>query len=150
VAPWSSGNSVFGDDWFEVTNGGATTVDITDWRWMTALTAFRNRFLSTVSPKSRPVSRSSLLRTPIWLQPPLALYSSGSTAILRLDYRSATTMDKASASPRTVIKLTFLTPPALKRLASLSVLPKDHQFYRPSTIRPVSTVPPSRPLVLWV
>ncbi|WP_309386003.1 lamin tail domain-containing protein [Cerasicoccus frondis] len=32
VAPWSSGNSPVGADWFEVTNIGARTVDITDWK----------------------------------------------------------------------------------------------------------------------
>ncbi|MDP0495892.1 MAG: lamin tail domain-containing protein [Verrucomicrobiota bacterium JB024] len=32
VAPWSSGNSPLGADWFEVTNTGARTVDITDWK----------------------------------------------------------------------------------------------------------------------
>ncbi|WPJ97916.1 lamin tail domain-containing protein [Coraliomargarita algicola] len=32
VAPWSSGNSPLGADWFEVTNIGARTVDITDWK----------------------------------------------------------------------------------------------------------------------
>ncbi|MFN0019554.1 MAG: lamin tail domain-containing protein [Pirellulaceae bacterium] len=33
VAPWSSGNSpLVGADWFEVTNTGATTVDITGWK----------------------------------------------------------------------------------------------------------------------
>jgi hypothetical protein len=31
VAPWSSSSSPFANDWFEVTNGGATTVDITGW-----------------------------------------------------------------------------------------------------------------------
>jgi predicted extracellular nuclease/uncharacterized protein YjiK len=32
VAPWSSGNSPMKADWFEVTNGGTTTVDITGWK----------------------------------------------------------------------------------------------------------------------
>lgn len=32
VAPWSSGNSPVGVDWFEVTNGGSSTVDITGWK----------------------------------------------------------------------------------------------------------------------
>jgi uncharacterized protein YjiK/predicted extracellular nuclease len=32
VAPWSSGNSPFKADWFEVTNGGTTTADITGWK----------------------------------------------------------------------------------------------------------------------
>jgi hypothetical protein len=32
VAPWSSGNSPLMADWFEVTNTGAATVDITGWR----------------------------------------------------------------------------------------------------------------------
>ncbi len=33
VAPWSSGNSPVGADWFEVTNTRATAVDITGWKW---------------------------------------------------------------------------------------------------------------------
>lgn len=32
VAPWSSGNSPVGADWFEVTNGGSSALDITGWR----------------------------------------------------------------------------------------------------------------------
>ena len=32
VAPWSSGNSPIGADWFEVTNTKATAVDITGWK----------------------------------------------------------------------------------------------------------------------
>lgn len=32
VAPWSSGNSPVGSDWFEVTNTSANAVDITGWR----------------------------------------------------------------------------------------------------------------------
>lgn len=32
VAPWSSGNSPVGGDWFEVTNTGTTAVDITGWK----------------------------------------------------------------------------------------------------------------------
>lgn len=32
VAPWSSGNSPVGADWFEVTNTRATTVDISGWK----------------------------------------------------------------------------------------------------------------------
>lgn len=31
VAPWSSGNSPVGADWFELTNTGASAVDITGW-----------------------------------------------------------------------------------------------------------------------
>lgn len=32
VAPWSSGNSPVGSDWFEVTNNGTTNLDITGWK----------------------------------------------------------------------------------------------------------------------
>lgn len=32
VAPWSSGNSAVGADWFELTNLGSSAVDITGWR----------------------------------------------------------------------------------------------------------------------
>ncbi|MDT0507339.1 SdiA-regulated domain-containing protein [Novosphingobium sp. MMS21-SN21R] len=32
VAPWSSGNSPIAADWFEVTNGGTTTLNITGWK----------------------------------------------------------------------------------------------------------------------
>jgi uncharacterized protein YjiK len=32
VAPWSSGNSLVGDDWFEVTNVGTATANITGWK----------------------------------------------------------------------------------------------------------------------
>ncbi len=31
VAPWSSGNSPVGADWFELTNTGAAALDITGW-----------------------------------------------------------------------------------------------------------------------
>ncbi|QID19490.1 PEP-CTERM sorting domain-containing protein [Nitrogeniibacter mangrovi] len=33
IAPWSSGNSSLGQDWFELTNTGASAVDITHWSW---------------------------------------------------------------------------------------------------------------------
>jgi hypothetical protein len=33
VAPWSSGNSPIGEDWFELTNTGNTAVDISNWSW---------------------------------------------------------------------------------------------------------------------
>ncbi|SHF99672.1 Por secretion system C-terminal sorting domain-containing protein [Flavobacterium fluvii] len=32
VAPWSSGNSLVGADWFEVTNNGTVALDITGWK----------------------------------------------------------------------------------------------------------------------
>jgi hypothetical protein len=32
VAPWSSGNSPVGADWFELTNTGSSAVDITGWK----------------------------------------------------------------------------------------------------------------------
>jgi len=32
VAPWSSGNTLVGADWFEVTNNGNTVLDITGWK----------------------------------------------------------------------------------------------------------------------
>jgi uncharacterized protein YjiK len=32
VSPWSSGDSPYGADWFEVTNKGATAVDVTGWK----------------------------------------------------------------------------------------------------------------------
>lgn len=32
VAPWSSGDSPVGADWFEITNGGTSAVDITGWK----------------------------------------------------------------------------------------------------------------------
>jgi hypothetical protein len=32
VAPWSSGNSPVGADWFELTNTGATSVDVSTWK----------------------------------------------------------------------------------------------------------------------
>ena len=32
VAPWSSGNSSVAADWFELTNLGAATVDVSDWK----------------------------------------------------------------------------------------------------------------------
>src|SRR6185503_21298459 len=32
VAPWSSGSSPVGADWFEVTNIGPSTADITGWK----------------------------------------------------------------------------------------------------------------------
>lgn len=32
VAPWSSGNSTLGSDWFEITNSGSSAVDLTGWK----------------------------------------------------------------------------------------------------------------------
>jgi uncharacterized protein YjiK len=32
ASPWSSGNSPYGADWFELTNTGTTTVDLTGWK----------------------------------------------------------------------------------------------------------------------
>ena len=32
VSPWSSGNSPYGADWFEVTNRGTTPIDLTGWK----------------------------------------------------------------------------------------------------------------------
>ncbi|AYG04219.1 SdiA-regulated domain-containing protein [Gryllotalpicola protaetiae] len=32
VAPWGSGDSPYAADWFELTNTGTTTVDLTDWK----------------------------------------------------------------------------------------------------------------------
>jgi VCBS repeat-containing protein len=42
VAPWSSGNSPVGADWFEVTNTGASAVDITGWKMDDNSNAFSN------------------------------------------------------------------------------------------------------------
>jgi len=33
IAPWSSGNSPVGADWFEVTNTGSSAIDITGWKY---------------------------------------------------------------------------------------------------------------------
>ena len=43
VAPWSSGNSPVGADWFEVTNTGAITVNLTGWRMDDSSPSFANR-----------------------------------------------------------------------------------------------------------
>lgn len=32
VSPWSSGDSPYGADWFEVTNSGVSTIDLTGWK----------------------------------------------------------------------------------------------------------------------
>ncbi|MBD2156858.1 SdiA-regulated domain-containing protein [Leptolyngbya sp. FACHB-16] len=40
VAPWASGNSSIGADWFEVTNTGTSSVDITGWRMDDSSNAF--------------------------------------------------------------------------------------------------------------
>jgi uncharacterized protein YjiK len=42
VAPWSSGNSPVGADWFEVTNVGGAAVDITGWRMDDNSNSFAN------------------------------------------------------------------------------------------------------------
>jgi VCBS repeat-containing protein len=42
VAPWSSGNSPVGADWFEVTNTGSSAVDITGWKMDDNSNAFSN------------------------------------------------------------------------------------------------------------
>ncbi len=33
VSPWSSGDSSYGSDWWELTNTGATTIDLTGWKF---------------------------------------------------------------------------------------------------------------------
>jgi uncharacterized protein YjiK/2',3'-cyclic-nucleotide 2'-phosphodiesterase (5'-nucleotidase family) len=40
VAPWSSGNSPVGADWFEVTNTSSSAIDITGWKFDDASAAF--------------------------------------------------------------------------------------------------------------
>jgi hypothetical protein len=40
VAPWASGNSAVGRDWFELTNTGASAVNITGWRMDDSSNAF--------------------------------------------------------------------------------------------------------------
>lgn len=45
VAPWSSGNSPVSADWFEVTNFGATAIDITGWK----VDDSSNSFVSSVA-----------------------------------------------------------------------------------------------------
>ncbi len=40
VAPWSSGNSPVGADWFEVSNTGTRTIDITGWKVDDSSTSF--------------------------------------------------------------------------------------------------------------
>lgn len=42
VAPWSSGNSPVGADWFELTNTGTTTVDISGWKMDDSSNSFAN------------------------------------------------------------------------------------------------------------
>ena len=34
MAPWSSGNSPWGTDWFELTNTGTTAVDLEGWKFI--------------------------------------------------------------------------------------------------------------------
>lgn len=45
VAPWGSGDSPYGADWFEVTNGGSSPLDLTGWR----MDDSSNSFASSVS-----------------------------------------------------------------------------------------------------
>jgi Lamin Tail Domain/PEP-CTERM motif len=40
VAPWASGNAPYANDWFELTNVGATTIDISGWRMDDSSAAF--------------------------------------------------------------------------------------------------------------
>ena len=40
VAPWSSGNSPLGADWFELTNTGASAVNIAGWKVDDSLPSF--------------------------------------------------------------------------------------------------------------
>jgi len=42
VAPWSSGNSPVGADWFELTNTGSTAVDISGWKMDDDSASFAN------------------------------------------------------------------------------------------------------------
>ncbi|MGQ3299314.1 choice-of-anchor I family protein [Reyranella sp.] len=56
VAPWSSGNSpaALGVDWFEITNGGTSAIDITDWKIDDSSASFANAVLlngiTTINP----------------------------------------------------------------------------------------------------
>lgn len=42
VAPWGSGNSPYAADWFELTNSGASAVDITGWKMDDNSNSFAN------------------------------------------------------------------------------------------------------------
>jgi len=54
VAPWSSGNSSVGADWFELTNTGTEAVSLTGWRMDDSSNAFdlavALRGLASVAP----------------------------------------------------------------------------------------------------
>jgi hypothetical protein len=45
VTPWSSGNTVYGADWFEITNTGTEAIDITGWKVDDSSNAFATAVL---------------------------------------------------------------------------------------------------------
>jgi uncharacterized protein YjiK len=49
VAPWSSSNSPFGEDWFEVTNFGSANADVTGWTMDDDSNAANSALLSGIS-----------------------------------------------------------------------------------------------------
>ncbi|MEI9897707.1 MAG: lamin tail domain-containing protein [Chthoniobacter sp.] len=64
VAPWSSGNSPVGADWFEVTNIGTAAQDITGWKMDDNSNSFGSAVALNGVTASLPVSRSSSSRPP--------------------------------------------------------------------------------------
>ena len=68
VSPWSSGNSPYAADWFELTNTGAKAIDLTGWRMDDNSASFASSVALTGSPASPPASRRSSSKTirPRW------------------------------------------------------------------------------------
>ena len=64
VAPWGSGNTPYAADWFEVTNTGATPVDLTGWKMDDSSNAFElGGPAARHGRRSRPACRSCSSRT---------------------------------------------------------------------------------------
>ena len=62
VAPWGSSNTPYAADWFELTNTGATPVDLTGWKMDDNSNAFANAVALNGVSSSRPGSRRSSSR----------------------------------------------------------------------------------------
>jgi len=98
VAPWGSGNSPYGADWFEVTNTGAAAVSLAGWRMDDSTNAFTSSValngIASIGPGESVIfmetadlatARTSFLTTWFGANPPAALqvgsYSGGGVGL---------------------------------------------------------------------
>ncbi len=141
---------MFGDDWFEVTNGGATTADITGWRMDDNHNNFRHAVplsgITQIAPGESVIFIEDADLATASAGFVFDWFNSKPPTGLQIGNYSEKGVDLSTDGDQ--VNLFDSTGSKKAIIASLLVLPKDHQFFRPLTIRPVSTPPPSRSFVL--